>query len=447
MLRSTAAVRSASKIVGRRTISTGVTGQTKYTTLSNGVTIATETNPFAKTSTVGAYIQGGSRSEHPYNNGVSALTAELLASSKAEAGVLVSAESTHETNAILAQSTNEDVLEAAKTISGIISNATANLESGDFSKARSTISSKIAAIEANETSKVLSHLNATAFQGYSLGLPINGTVDSINDIELQDSLRFTDKHLVGENTVIAASGNFDHDKLVDALEASLKVPSGFKPAVKPASFLGSEIRMRDDTLPKAWISIAAQGEGLNSPAYYVAKVASAVSGNFYDKSAIAKFQSSKLSSIVQEYHIVDKYTSYSTSYSDTGLFGFHAEISNIYQIDDLTHFFLKEWNRLSISVTDAEIARAKNQVKTELLASLNSSNAIASDIGNKVLLAGSRQSVKEALSKIDAISTKDVKAWAQVALWDQDVVVAGTGQIEDLFDYMTIRNGMAMMRW
>lgn len=448
MLRSTTAARSVAKIAGRRFVSTGASGQTKYTTLSNGITVATEVNPFASSSTIGAYVTGGSRSEHPYSNGVSALTATLLANSKNVDGIALSAENTRETNAILAQSTNESVADAGKLIAELISKPQAALEAGDFNASKLELLRKAQAIESDPSSRVLEHLNASAFQGYSLGLPTNGTFESIKDIELQDSLRFAEKHLVTGNTVIAASGNFNHDKLVDAIESSLQgVATGSKPAVKPASFLGSEVRMRDDTLPKAWVSIAAQGEGLNSPAYYVAKVAAAVTGNFYDKSSIAKFQASKLSNIVQEYHIVDKYTSFSQSYSDSGLWGFNAEISNIFQIDDFVHFTLKEWNRLSVSVTDAEIVRAKNAVKTELLAQLNSSSAVASDIGSKVLLVGSRASAKEAIAKIDAITTSDVKAWAQVSLWDQDVVVSGTGQIEGLLDYMRIRNDMAMMRW
>lgn len=265
MLRSTTAARSVAKIAGRRFVSTGASGQTKYTTLSNGITVATEVNPFASSSTIGAYVTGGSRSEHPYSNGVSALTATLLANSKNVDGIALSAENTRETNAILAQSTNESVADAGKLIAELISKPQAALEAGDFNASKLELLRKAQAIESDPSSRVLEHLNASAFQGYSLGLPTNGTFESIKDIELQDSLRFAEKHLVTGNTVIAASGNFNHDKLVDAIESSLQgVATGSKPAVKPASFLGSEVRMRDDTLPKAWVSIAAQGEGLNS---------------------------------------------------------------------------------------------------------------------------------------------------------------------------------------
>lgn len=429
----------------RRFVSTS-NSSTKYTTLSNGVTIATESNPHAQSAAVGLFFGAGSRAENPYNNGIAALTSSVLGQG-IENGILFSSQSTKETNGVIAQSTNANVKLAATELAKLISKAPESIEKSDLSAAKAAQIAQAATLEATPSKMVLEHLNASAFQGYSLGLPTLGTESSIADLEKLDSLRFLEKHLVGSNTVVAASGNFEHEQLVDALEAELKIPQGLKPAVAPASFLGSEVRLRDDTNPKAFVSIAVQGEGVSSPAYCVAKVGAAVFGDFDAKSAIAKFTSPKLASIVQDYHIVDKYTHFSTSYSDTGLWGFNAEISNIEQIDDFVHFTLKEWNRLTVSITDAEVARAKAAVKTQLLASLDSPIAITSDIASKVLLNGYRASVTQALEAVDDITTKDVKNWASVALWDQDIVIAGTGSIEDLLDYNRSRNAMAMLRW
>lgn len=429
----------------RRFVSTA-NAATKYTTLSNGVTVATEHNPLASSAAVGVFYGAGSRAETPYNNGVAALTASVLGSGL-ENGVLFSALNTKETNAVVAQSTNADVTVAAKALAQIISNPAESIERADFATAKKAQTAAAVALEGKPSEMVLEHLNASAFQGYSLGLPTLGSAESIADLEKSDSLRLLEKHLVGSNTVIAASGNFEHEKLVEALESSLNIPAGVKPAAAPASFLGSEVRMRDDTIPKAYVTIAAQGEGLNSPAYHVAKVAAAIFGDFDHNSAIAKFTSPKLASIVQEYHIVDKYTHFSKSYSDTGLWGFNAEISNLAQIDDFVHFTLKEWNRLSVSITDVEVARGKAAAKTALLASLSSPVAIASEVANKVLLQGYKASISQELEAIDAITTKDVRAWASAALWDKDIVIAGTGSIEGLLDYNRSRNDMAMLRF
>lgn len=418
----------------------------KFTTLSNGVTVATETNPHATSAAVGLYYGAGSRSENPYNNGVATLSASILGQGLKD-GVLLSSYSNKEVNGIVGHSTNANATTAAKTISSLISSYAEVIEKSDFAAAKTAQIAKVDALENTPSEMVLEHLNACAFQGTSLGLPTLGTYESVSDLEKSDAVRFLDSSLLSHNVVVSASGNIEHEAVVEAVEASLKVASGYKAAAPAATFLGSEVRLRDDTMSKAYVSIAAQGEGVNSPAYQVSQVAAAIFGNFDQNSAIAKFTSPKLASRVQEYHIVDKYTHFSKSYTDTGLWGFNAEISNQYLIDDFVHFTLKEWNRLSISITDAEVARGKAAAKVALLGALNSPAAISAEVAEKVLLNGFKASVEQELAAIDAITTKDVKAWANAALWDKDIVIAGTGCIEGLFDYNRVRNEMSMMRF
>ncbi|EMG47912.1 COR1 Cytochrome b-c1 complex subunit 1 [Candida maltosa Xu316] len=439
MIRGSSALKS---LTNRRLYSTGV----KFTSLSNGITVASELDPNAKSSSVGLYFGAGSRSEHLHCNGISALTANVLASQPAK-GSLLTSRNDKEFNGVIAQTTNDNVIEAGKLIASIGSNALDIAEKADLTSQKQQLIAQANFVENDPKSKVLSHLYSSAFQGYSLALPTLGTAGSIANLENQDSLRHLAKHLVNHNTVIAASGNFDHDRLVEALESNLKIAEGVKPDVKPASFLGSEVRMRDDTLPKAYFSIAVQGEGLQSPQYHVAKVAAAVYGDFYLHSPFAKYTSPKLASIVQEYNIVESYNHFSKSFSDTGVWGYYAEIANKFTIDDFVHFSLKQWNRLSISVSEAEVARAKAQVKTALLREATGSEAIATNIAKQLLLVGHRESVRESIAAIDAITVNDVKEWGKSKVWDRDIVISGTGLIEDLFDYNRNRNEMAMLRW
>lgn len=49
-------------------------------------------------------------------------------------------------------------------------------------------------------------------------------------------------------------------------------------------------------------------------------------------------------------------------------------------VDDLVHFTLKEWTRMSLAPTTAEVERAKSQLKASLLLSLDGTTAIAEDV-------------------------------------------------------------------
>ncbi len=49
-------------------------------------------------------------------------------------------------------------------------------------------------------------------------------------------------------------------------------------------------------------------------------------------------------------------------------------------VDDTVHFTLKEWTRMSLAPTQAEVERAKSQLKASLLLGLDGTTAIAEDV-------------------------------------------------------------------
>lgn len=55
-----------------------------------------------------------------------------------------------------------------------------------------------------------------------------------------------------------------------------------------------------------------------------------------------------------------------TNYS---LWGIYLVTDKLTRIDDLVHFTLREWSRLSYNVTEAEVERAKAQLKASILLS------------------------------------------------------------------------------
>lgn len=113
------------------------------------------------------------------------------------------------------------------------------------------------------------------------------------------------------------------------------------------------------------------------------------------------------------------------------------------RIDDLVHFSLREWSRLSYSVTEAETERAKAQLKASILLSLDGTTAVAEDIGRQIVTTGRRMSPEEVEKVVGAITEKDVMNFARNKLWDRDIAISAVGQIEGLLDYNRIRNDMS----
>ncbi len=112
-------------------------------------------------------------------------------------------------------------------------------------------------------------------------------------------------------------------------------------------------------------------------------------------------------------------------------------------VDDLVHFALREWSRLSVNVTEAEVERAKAQLKASILLSLDGTTAVAEDIGRQIVTTGRRMSPGEIERIIDAITEKDVMNFANRKLWDQDIAISAVGSIEGLFDYSRVRADMS----
>ena len=90
-------------------------------------------------------------------------------------------------------------------------------------------------------------------------------------------------------------------------------------------------------------------------------------------------------------------------------------------LDDLTHFVLREWTRMSVSPTEGEVERAKSQLKAGLLLGLDGTTAVAEDIGRQIVTSGKRLTPHEIETAVDAVTIDQIKQVAQKYLWDKDV--------------------------
>lgn len=441
--------------------------KTKTTSLSNGITIASEALPSAQTASVGIWIDAGARADNEYTNGTANFLEHLafkgtttrsqaqIESAIESIGAQLDSQVFRENSVYSAKSLKGDISKTVEILADVVKNP--KLDDGAIDTERATVLKYAADSAKTHKQIVLDHLHAVAFQGQGLGRTVSGPAANIEAITKTELTNYVKKNYKADRIVLVGAGAVDHDELVALAEKHLgdlePSPAPVAPgagSVHPSdvtSFVGSEVRLRDDTIPTANIAIAVEGPSSTSPDYYAALVAKSVIGSWDVGSVFAANQGNKLSAIVSENHLAESFTSFSTSYSDSGLWGIYMVTKNVTNIDDLAHFALKQWNRLAVSVTQAEVERAKAQLKTELLLALETPEGVAADIGRQVVSTGRRQSIQEVERSIDAISEKDIKAFAHKYLWDKDIAVAALGSIEGLLDYQRLRNDMSMMRW
>lgn len=261
-----------------------------------------------------------------------------------------------------------------------------------------------------------------------LGRTILGPKQNILSINRDDLVNYIKTNYTADRMVLVGTGGVDHNELVKLAEkhfSTLPVSSNPIPLGRLAhpktNFVGAEVRIRDDTLPTAHVALAVEGVGWSSPDYFPMLVMHSIFGNWDRSLGSAGLMGSRLSHIISSNNLANSFMSFSTSYSDTGLFGIYLVTENLMNMDDMVHFTLKEWARMAIAPTEVEVERAKSQLKASLLLTLDGSTAIAEDIGRQLVTSGRRMTPKQIENAVDAVTPAEIKRVAQKYIWDRDV--------------------------
>jgi processing peptidase subunit beta len=97
--------------------------------------------------------------------------------------------------------------------------------------------------------------------------------------------------------------------------------------------------------------------------------------------------------------------------------------------------------------SDEEVERAKVNLKATMLMGLDGNSNVAEDIGRQLLTYGRRMTPAEIFSRIDAVTTSDIKATAAKFINDEDHALAAVGGIHELPDYNWIRRHSYWLRY
>ena len=429
------------------------------------IQIASEHSPYAQTSTVGVWIDAGSRAETDKTNGTAHFLEHLAfkgtqkrSQSQLELeienmGAHLNAYTSRENTVYYAKAFNNDVPATVDILADILQNS--KLENSAIERERDVILREQEEVDKQLEEVVFDHLHATAFQGQPLGRTILGPKENIQSISRDDLTNYIKTNYTADRMVLVGAGGIPHAELVKLAEQYFGNLPAYNPnaqataenrgltASSTPDFVGSEVRIRDDTLPTANIAIAVEGVSWKDDDYFTALVTQAIVGNWDRAMGNSPYLGSRLSTFIHENKLANSFMSFSTSYSDTGLWGIYLITDNLTRIDDLVHFTLREWSRLSFQVTEAETERAKSQLKASILLSLDGTTSVAEDIGRQIITTGRRLDPQEVERAVGQITEKDVQAFAQRRLWDRDIAISAVGRIEGLLDYARIRNDMS----
>ncbi|XP_028933791.2 mitochondrial-processing peptidase subunit beta isoform X2 [Ornithorhynchus anatinus] len=432
--------------------------ETRVTSLENGLRVASEDSGLS-TCTVGLWIDAGSRYENEKNNGTahflehmafkgtkkrSQLDLELEIENM---GAHLNAYTSREQTVYYAKAFSRDLPRAVEILADIIQNST--LGEAEIERERGVILREMQEVETNLQEVVFDYLHATAYQNTALGRTILGPTENIKSINRNDLVEYITTHYKGSRIVLAAAGGVCHNELLDLAKFHfgnlLPAHEGGTPALPGCKFTGSEIRVNGDKMPLAHIAVAVEAVGWSHPDTIPLMVANTLIGNWDRSFGGGVNLSSRLAQITCHGNLCHSFQSFNTCYTDTGLWGLYM-VCEPTTVADMLDCIQKEWIRLCTNVTENEVARAKNLLKTNMLLQLDGSTPICEDIGRQMLCYNRRIPIPELEARIEAIDAQNVRDVCTRYIYDKSPAIAAVGPIEQLPDYDRIRSGLVWLR-
>ena len=384
-------------------------------TLSNGLRIVTEQMPGLKSTSIGIWVLAGGRHERIEQNGIAhflehmafkgtkSRTALQIAEQIEDVGGYINAYTSREMTAYYARVLEDDVALGLDIIADILLNPL--FEDAEIEVERGVILQEIGQTLDTPDDIIFDRLQEEAYPDQPLGRSILGEAARVSTFAKGDLDRFVSEHYGPNQMILAAAGAVDHDAIVRQAEALFgHLPRVERAAglLQPAKFIGGE-RRATKALEQVHFALALEGPTYRDPAIYTAQIyATALGGGM----------SSRLFQEIRENRGLC-YTIFAQAgaYEDTGMTTIYAGTS-AEQIAELAHVTIDEMKRAADDMSDAEVARARAQMKAGMLMGLESPSNRAERLARVLSIWDRIPGIEETIAHIDDVTTGDVKTFA-----------------------------------
>ncbi|MDE5412916.1 M16 family metallopeptidase [Alkalihalobacterium chitinilyticum] len=383
--------------------------------LPNGLRILVEQIPHVRSVSIGIWIGTGSRFEEKRENGVSHFLEHMFfkgtktrsAADIAESfdciGGQVNAFTSKEYTCYYSKVLDEHAEYALDVLSDMFFNSVFAPE--ELEKEKNVVFEEIKMVDDTPDDIVHDLLSKASFGEHPLGLPILGTVDTLTSFDadlLRDYMR---RYYTAENVVVSIAGNVD-EKLIDKIKetfSSVQKSDGTGNVEKP-TFLAEHIARKKET-EQAHICIGYQGLQIGHEDIYSLVLLNNILGGS---------MSSRLFQEIREKRgLAYSVFSYHTAYQDDGVLTLYSGTAP-HQLDELYDAVMETVKQLSKEgIKDKELNNGKEQLKGNLMLSLESTNSRMSRNGKNELLLKRHRSLDEIIEEINNVSIDAVNDLAK----------------------------------
>lgn len=409
----------------------------EISSLSNGLTVVTDPMANLESAALGVWVSTGSRNENPSEMGLSHMlehmafkgttsrSARQIAEEIEAVGGYLNAYTSREQTAFHARILKNDVPLALDIVADILVNPVFAAE--ELERERQVVLQELGQARDTPDDIVFDHLQSVIYRGQSLGWPILGeeaTVSVFTPAALRD---YSQRQYRAKSMILVSSGAVAHGEIVALAEQKFaRLAADRSGPTPPAHYIGGDFRDEQD-LEQAHIVYAFPGVAANDPDFHVAQLHAMVLGGG---------MSSRLFQEVREKRgLCYSIYAFTSNFQDTGFTGIYAGTGEK-EAGELSAVIAGEMEAMTGTIGEAELARAKAQLKSSLLMGLERPGTRAEQIAGQMFTLGRLQSMAEIVGQIEAVDPTALKGYAARVMTAPSIAAMGpVGRLErhDIF--------------
>ena len=384
----------------------------ELTTLPNGLRIVTEHMPGLASASVGIWVMAGGRHERPEQNGIAHFLEHMafkgtarrsalqIAEEIEDVGGYINAYTSREMTAYYARVLGADVGLALDVIADIVLNPA--FDAREIEVERGVILQEIGQALDTPDDIIFDWLQEAAYPDQPMGRTILGPAERVSAFRRADLAGFVAERYGPGQMIVSAAGAVDHDAIVRQAEA---VFAGLAPKrvqeIVPAHWQGRERREVKD-LEQVHFAFALEGPGQLDPDFYTAQIYATVMGGGMSSRLFQKIR--------EERGLCYSVFAQAGAHEDTGMITIYAGTSEE-DIGALCALTMAELKRAADDMTEAEVARARAQLKAGMLMGLESPSSRAERMARYLAAYGRVLGLDELTAQIEAVTMPLVRGF------------------------------------
>lgn len=404
----------------------------KKTTLNNGIRVITERIPYANSVSIGIWVANGSRHERRESNGVAHFIEHLLFKGTDRRSSLDIAREIDSVGGVLnAFTSREYVCYYAKVLDKFLPRAVDLLtdiflhsvfDDEEIEKERRVVLQEINMMEDTPDDLIHDLFHQHFWKGHPLGMSILGDAESVTGLSRDAIIAYKDKMYRADDIIVTAAGNVHHDKLTVLLEEFLNgVEPGHGRSDSVPPVYERRIELVEKDLEQIHVCLGLKGVQQSHPQRYDAFIMNAILGGS---------MSSRLFQEVREKSgLAYSVYSYIASHADAGSLVVYAGASPE-NAKELLEIMLREIGRFKREPVPMEqLEAAREQLKGNLLLSLESSDNRMSRLAKNEIYFGTPLPLSEIMEGFDRVTSESIQELAQEILDNSALTLVMLGRV------------------